>query len=64
MITWRFAYQKSRKGPWEQYGRDAERFKNKIKTIESAIGYVFSEEHRARMYNYVTSSATSLQGSN
>lgn len=37
LITYRFAYQESRKGQWEQFARDRIRFLNRIKLFEAEI---------------------------
>ncbi|KAK9874266.1 hypothetical protein WA026_002619 [Henosepilachna vigintioctopunctata] len=51
MIKWSFAYQAARKGPWEMYARDRERFKNRISLIEGKISHCFEPEHRQKVFN-------------
>ena len=50
MITWAFAYQAARKGPWEQCARDRERFSNRIKDTESKIAHCLTPAHRDMIY--------------
>ncbi|XP_059269175.1 protein phosphatase 1 regulatory subunit 15B isoform X1 [Mustela nigripes] len=40
-----------RKGPWEEFARDAFRFQKRIRETENAIGYCLTFEHRERMFN-------------
>lgn len=40
-----------RKGPWEEFARDACRFRKRIQETEDAIGYCLTFEHRERMFN-------------
>lgn len=40
-----------RKGPWEEFARDACRFQKRIQEMEDAIGYCLTFEHRERMFN-------------
>ncbi|XP_038304687.1 protein phosphatase 1 regulatory subunit 15B [Canis lupus baileyi] len=40
-----------RRGPWEQFARDACRFQKRIQETEDAIGYCLTFEHRERMFN-------------
>ena len=51
MHTWDFAYRAARKGPWEQYRVDGERFRKRIQETGTAIEYVFATEHRHMVYN-------------
>ena len=46
-------YMEARRGPWEEYARDRQRFHNRIQEVERAIGYCLSPLHRSRMYNIV-----------
>ncbi|EFA05418.1 hypothetical protein TcasGA2_TC015594 [Tribolium castaneum] len=50
MIMWSFAYQAARKGPWEEYARDRDRFNKRVRNTEAIIGHVFSDEHRSKIY--------------
>lgn len=45
IFAWSFAYQAARKGPWEQYARDSDRFKQRIKQTEKKIGHIFPRNH-------------------
>ena len=45
MFAWSFAYQAARKGPWEQYARNSDRFKQRIKQTEKNIGHIFPRNH-------------------
>ncbi|XP_013378242.1 PREDICTED: protein phosphatase 1 regulatory subunit 15B [Chinchilla lanigera] len=40
-----------RKGPWEEFARDACRFRKRIQETEDAIGYCLTFEYRERMFN-------------
>ncbi|XP_008064858.1 protein phosphatase 1 regulatory subunit 15B [Carlito syrichta] len=40
-----------RKGPWEEFARDACRFQKRIQETEDAIGYCLTFEHRERVFN-------------
>ncbi|KAL3270936.1 hypothetical protein HHI36_021441 [Cryptolaemus montrouzieri] len=51
MVQWSFAYQAARKGPWEMYARDRERFKNRIRQVGEKISHCFEPEHRQKMYD-------------
>lgn len=48
--VWSFAARAARAGEWERVRRDRERFAEKCRQIERAIGHVFGEEHRRRHY--------------
>lgn len=51
MIKWSFAYQAARKGHWEEYARDRERFKKRISNCEKILGAVLQPQHRLNVYN-------------
>ncbi|XP_049626747.1 protein phosphatase 1 regulatory subunit 15B [Suncus etruscus] len=51
-----------RKGPWEEFARDACRFQKRIQETEHAIGYCLTFEHRERMFNRLQE--TCFQGLN
>ncbi|KAJ3652141.1 hypothetical protein Zmor_018132 [Zophobas morio] len=50
MVVWSYAYQAARKGPWEEYARDRDRFKNRVRNTETLIGHIFTAGHRSRIY--------------
>ncbi|XP_047477234.1 uncharacterized protein LOC125030915 [Penaeus chinensis] len=50
MVTWAHAYQQARRGPWEQYARDAARFSRHIADLEPVISHVLQEGHRQEVY--------------
>nr|XP_027239022.1 uncharacterized protein LOC113830034 [Penaeus vannamei] len=50
MVTWAHAYQQARRGPWEQYARDAARFSRHIADLEPVISRVLQEGHRQEVY--------------
>ncbi|KAI7802730.1 protein phosphatase 1 regulatory subunit 15B [Triplophysa rosa] len=52
MQAWTFALQASRKGQWEEFARDRDRFQKRIKETEKAIGYCFSMSHREKRWAY------------
>lgn len=52
MQAWTFALQASRKGHWEEFARDRDRFQKRIKETEKAIGYCFSMSHREKLWAY------------
>ena len=37
LMHWTYAYKAARKGPWEQYARDRERFKKRIERVEVVL---------------------------
>ncbi len=37
IIAWKYAYRACRKGPWEQYAADRERFNKRIQTVDSML---------------------------
>jgi len=55
IIAWSFAYQQSRKGPWEEYARDRCRFRTRIRETEEKIGHVLRNEHRQSAYQRLKS---------
>lgn len=46
MRSWPFARKASRKGHWEEMGRDRDRFKRRVQEAESVIGPCLSPAHR------------------
>ncbi|KAL5006679.1 hypothetical protein ScPMuIL_015485 [Solemya velum] len=51
MIVWGYAYRAARKGPWEQFARDRERFSRKITDIQDVILPVLEAQHRNFIFN-------------
>lgn len=51
IIAWSYAYQAARKGPWEEYARDRERFRNRIMAAEKIISPVLQGGHRQNVYS-------------
>ncbi|XP_050410287.1 uncharacterized protein LOC126824901 [Patella vulgata] len=50
MYAWSFAYRACRRGPWEQYARDRERFHRRIQDIEKIISPILKMSHRSQIY--------------
>ncbi|KAF2897716.1 hypothetical protein ILUMI_08457 [Ignelater luminosus] len=50
MIQWSFAYQKARKGPWEQFALDRARFKNRVSNVEPILNAILQPLHRNKMF--------------
>lgn len=50
MHTWNFAYRAARKGPWETFVRDRERFKIRIQRTAVILDPILSREHRQRIF--------------
>lgn len=50
MIQWSYAYQKARKGPWEQFALDTVRFRNRVVNLQPILGPVLEPSHRNRIY--------------
>lgn len=50
MITWSYAYQEARKGPWQKYAVDRVRFKDHIKALEQKIKPVLDNKHRKQIF--------------
>lgn len=48
--VWSFAYEQARKGHWEQFARDRDRFKRRIKRDEPGISLILSPMHREKIY--------------
>lgn len=47
---WSFAYKQSRKGHWEQFARDRDRFSRRIKQFEQEMTSILSPMHREKIY--------------
>lgn len=41
----------NRKGPWEEYARDRERFKRRIEEVKGVIDPILCEDHRQHVYS-------------
>lgn len=50
MHTWSFAYRAARKGEWEMYARDRERFKLRIYRAAFTLNPILEREHRQKIY--------------
>ncbi|CAH1117656.1 unnamed protein product [Phaedon cochleariae] len=50
MIHWSYAYQSARKGPWEQYARDRDRFNKRIIETENILSPILNLNHRKKVY--------------
>ena len=51
MITWSFAYWAARKGPWEMYARDCQRFNyTRIRRYEPLFNTILEQQHRSRIF--------------
>ncbi|KAK3576142.1 hypothetical protein CHS0354_016299 [Potamilus streckersoni] len=53
MIAWSYAYATARKGPWEEYARDRNRFQRRIQETECILAPILKHDHRSTIYkNY------------
>lgn len=50
MHTWNYAYRAARKGNWEMYARDRERFKMRIDRTAHVLNRILEPEHRQKIY--------------
>ena len=50
MIQWSYAYQRARKGPWEQYALDRVRFQSRVSRTQSILDPILDPSHRSRIY--------------
>lgn len=50
MVKWSYAYRNARKGPWEEYARDTNRFTRRIEQSEKLLKPILSKEHRDTIY--------------
>jgi len=50
MITWKYAYQAARRGPWEEFARDDERFKNRINSTAIVLNSILDDRHRSQIW--------------
>lgn len=50
MHTWSYAYRAARKGEWEMYARDRERFKLRIQRAALTLNPILDREHRQKIY--------------
>ncbi|XP_044763074.1 uncharacterized protein LOC123320007 [Coccinella septempunctata] len=50
MVKWSFAYRKARKGLWEQFARDNERFKYRANIFGATLDKFLQPEHRQKIY--------------
>jgi len=56
MTTWLDAYKEARKGQWQQYARDHERFQRRIEDLENILAPVLLPKHRNQIYKTLTDS--------
>ena len=47
---WAEEYAEARVGPWETFRRDRDRFLRHIQELEQDLAWVFSAEHRRKIY--------------
>lgn len=50
MHTWSYAYRAARKGEWEMYARDRERFKLRVQKAALTLNPILDREHRLKVY--------------
>lgn len=50
MVEWSEEYHQARKGPWEEYARDRDRFNRKAAEIEKILMPVFDAALRSKVY--------------
>uniref|UniRef100_A0A1I8NP93 Uncharacterized protein n=1 Tax=Stomoxys calcitrans TaxID=35570 RepID=A0A1I8NP93_STOCA len=50
MHAWNYAYRAARKGHWEMYARDRERFKMRINRVANILNPILEPEHRLKVY--------------
>lgn len=50
MITWSYAYQSARMGPWQKYALDRVRFRDRIRDFEEKLKPVLDSGHRDRIF--------------
>ncbi|KAL3842615.1 hypothetical protein ACJMK2_020608 [Sinanodonta woodiana] len=51
MIAWSYAYATARKGPWEEYARDRDRFQRRIEETECILAPILKPDHRSTVYS-------------
>jgi hypothetical protein len=44
MIHWSYAYKNARKGKWEEYARDRDRFKRRIQTTDLILSPILKKK--------------------
>ncbi|CAD7092854.1 unnamed protein product [Hermetia illucens] len=73
MYKWDFAYRSARRGHWENFARDRDRFKKRISNLANIINPVLDTQHREKIYgsrfcgsddNVASSRCTETQSSN
>nr|CAB3265091.1 protein phosphatase 1 regulatory subunit 15A-like [Phallusia mammillata] len=50
MVAWSFAYKQARKGKWECYARDRDRFHTRTADTRKKIAWCFSDDHRKQVW--------------
>lgn len=51
LVTWNFAYNSSRKGPWIFVAIDRGRFQRRIEELSKIITPILDNNHRCNVYN-------------
>uniref|UniRef100_W8BX39 Protein DP71L n=1 Tax=Ceratitis capitata TaxID=7213 RepID=W8BX39_CERCA len=51
MYAWSFAYKSARKGQWENFARDRDRFRRRIENTSKYLNPILTPEHRSFIYN-------------
>lgn len=50
MVQWSYAYQKARKGPWEQFALDRMRFRHRVANVQPILDRILEPSHRSKIY--------------
>ncbi|XP_020780618.1 protein phosphatase 1 regulatory subunit 15B [Boleophthalmus pectinirostris] len=53
MRSWRFAHEAARRGQWEEFARDRDRFRRRIQEVERTVGPILRPEHRERVWTRI-----------
>jgi Phosphatase-1 catalytic subunit binding region len=49
MLTWTHAHRAARKGDWERFARDADRFRERIDSTAAILAPILDPSHRDRV---------------
>lgn len=52
---WYEAYEEARKGSWEEFARDRDRFSKRVQEVEEQISWIFGQEHRRHVLSNIMS---------